>query len=142
MYLNGGNLTISGTSTWSGGTIYIDNSSTFTNASGTFSATTNDSIIRFISSNGTATFSNAGTFVKKTATGTTTIGSGVELHQQRHGGHPDWHLEHPGERDGYRRPWAASGTGILSLDSGTLTFNSARASRGRERFGSTAAYST
>ena len=52
------------TSSWGGGTIYIDNGSTLSNSSGTFTATTNDSISRFMSGNGTAAFSNAGTFVK------------------------------------------------------------------------------
>ena len=63
-YLNGGNLTMAGTSSWGGGTIYIDNGSTLSSASGTFTATTNDSIFRFNSGGiGTAAFSNAGAFV-------------------------------------------------------------------------------
>ena len=65
-----------GTSTWAGGTIYFDNGSTLSNASGTFTATTNVSMFRYLST-GTAAFSNAGTFIKNTGTGATTIGSGI-----------------------------------------------------------------
>ena len=74
-YLNGGSLTLSD-STWSGGTILIDNGSILTNSSSLLEATGDNAINRnsFI---GTATFLNAGYFVKSNGTGTTSIGNQV-----------------------------------------------------------------
>jgi large repetitive protein len=76
--LNGGSLTLSGAaSTWSGGTILIDNGSILTNALASVFTATGDNAMSRSSGTGTATFSNAGTFRKLIGTGTTTIGSNV-----------------------------------------------------------------
>src|SRR5262249_38364844 len=78
MIFAGRSLNLGGTtSTWSGGTITIDNDSVLTNNfSSTFTATGNNSIQRS-SSVGTATFVNQGTFRKDTGTGTTTLGGAI-----------------------------------------------------------------
>ncbi len=86
-----GGLTISGTSTkyltnrtlvntsgnsatWSGGTVYLYNTSTVQNQ-GTFSVTAD---LTMSEQSGTATFQNQGTFIKSTTTGTTSL-SGIDF---------------------------------------------------------------
>src|SRR5206468_3160925 len=78
MRLDGRNLTLGGTaSTWSGGSINIDNGSTLTNALGSVLTATDNNLIGRFSFVGTAAFVNAGTFVKTTGVGNTSVSAAV-----------------------------------------------------------------
>ncbi|MFO0807695.1 MAG: hypothetical protein U0746_03650 [Gemmataceae bacterium] len=77
LLLDGRGLTLGGAaSTWSSGTVRLNNGGSLTNAVGSvLTATGNDAITRL--SAGAATFVNNGTFRKQGGTGTTTVGPAV-----------------------------------------------------------------